>query len=112
MRVACGCRWFYHLCVGAPGVFVSMGHTGYPHPVRAVCGCSDIAVCVGILEKERLGVYSGSHSGTRRGLFPGAVHAYRYSRGEIQLVSASGSGVELHRAFTECDPTEKNGKDK
>lgn len=35
------------------------------------------------------------------GLFPGAVHAHRYSRGKIQLVSASG--VELHRAFTELD---------
>ena len=46
-------------------------------------------------------------SGTRRGLFPGAVHAHRYPRGKIKLVSASGFGVELHRAFTECDSTEK-----
>ena len=42
-------------------------------------------------------------SGTRRGLFPGAVHAHRYPRGKIKLVSASGFGVELHRAFTELD---------
>ena len=78
--------------------------------LRPVCGCSDFTVCAGILEKEGLVVYYGSCSGTRCDLFPGAVHAHRFTGGEIQLVSASGTGAELHCTFPERSPTEETEK--
>lgn len=60
-----------------------MEHAVYPYPIWAVCGCSGAAICVGVLEKGELDIYSGSHSGTWCGLFFGAVHAHRFFTGEI-----------------------------
>ena len=41
------------------------------------------------------------------GLYVDAVHAHRFTGGEIQLVSASGTGAELHCTFPERSPTEE-----
>lgn len=105
------CRhWLCYLCSGTPGTVISVERASYSHSIWIVCGYSDAAVCAGVLAKETLDIYFGSHFGTRCGLFPGTVHAHRFSRGETQLVSHHSSGAELCRSFPKFNLEEKEWK--
>ena len=87
-----------------------MERANHPHPVWAVCGYSDAAVCAVILEEDGQSECSDAPVRVGCGLFPGAVHTHRFPGGGIQLVSSPGAGAELCRAVPERSPAEKTAK--
>ena len=88
-----------------------MEHAVYPYPIWAVCGCSGAAICVGVLEKGELDIYSGSHSGTWCGLFFGAVHAHRFLQGKSNWYLPLALGQNCVALFINAIQRKKNEKD-
>ena len=95
---------------GAPRTVVPMERANHPHPVWAVCGYSDAAVCAVILEEDGQSEYSDAPVRVGCGLFHGAVHTHRFPEGESNWYLPLALGLNCVALFLNAAQRRKQQK--